>query len=140
MALTTRKNITDQIIVAMGQIRDLVTVDNRPNADDDPYSVDECPALNIKEGDDYITPTVSNDEHELKVSFEIHTSSRVTSDAIENLLGDIAAKIYDTDTWGGYADGTAIESYVISNRQTGDVITAGFMEIIIRYTTDKGKI
>ena len=140
MALTTRKDILDDMAYRMGQIVSLTTVTRWRDTDAEPYEPEECPALNIKYRDATINHNISNDEHSLPMSLEIHTTSRITSDDAENLLGDVAAMVETHDTWGGHADGSNIESHGIDTTQTGDTITAATLEITVTYTTDKGKI
>jgi hypothetical protein len=140
MAVTTRKDIADEIIYQMGQITALETVTSWRDTETEPYEPAECPALNIKCSSGTITHNVSDDEHELKVSLEVYTTSRITSDAIESLLGDIAAKVSANDNWGGHADGSNIENHDIDINQTGDVIASATLNISVHYTTAKGKI
>lgn len=137
---TTRKNILDQMLTAFGQITAVETVARWRDTDADPFDRTECPALNIKDEKAIITNENSYDTHELKVTLELHTTSRITADAVESLLGDIASKIATGDIWGGYADGTNLESHEIDIKQTGDIITAATLSIIVLYTTVKGAI
>jgi hypothetical protein len=140
MAITVRKEIADQMEYLLAQISGLVTVTLRRDTDAEPYDPSECPALNIKPGDGTITHNVSNDEHALKVSLELHTTSRTDSDDVESLLGDVTEKIAANETWGTCADGTNIEHHGVDTNQIGDVIASGTLEITVNYTTEKGKI
>jgi hypothetical protein len=140
MAATTRKDITDDLLYRMGLISALETVTFWRDTDSEPYEPSECPALNIKSTNAIITHNVSDDEHELKVLLELHTTSRIAVSDVESILGDIAAQVETNNTWGGHADGTNIENHEIDINQTGDVITAATLNIIVNYTTAKGKI
>ncbi|MDD2365168.1 MAG: hypothetical protein PHN84_03295 [Desulfuromonadaceae bacterium] len=140
MALTKRKDILDDIVYRLGQISAITTVAKWRDTDAEPFDSSECPAINIKNRDADITHNVSDDEHALPISLEIHTTSRITADDAESLLGDVAGQVESNSTWGGHADGTTVESHGIDTTQTGDTITAAALEIIVHYTTDKGKI
>lgn len=141
MALTARKEIKDNIVYLLGQITSVVTVtDSSRDLDAEPFAPEECPALVVTLGKGQVSHEVSYDEHALPVTLEIHTTSRISADEIESMLGDVAAKIAANETWGGNADGTNIESHETDINQTGDVITSGTLEITVNYTTDKGKI
>jgi hypothetical protein len=140
MALTVRKEIADQMEYLLAQISGLETVSLRRDTDAEPYDPSECPALNIKPGDGAITHKACNDEHALKVTLELHTTSRIAYSDVESLLGDIAEKVTANETWGGCADGTDSENHGVDTDQTGDVIASGTLEIIVHYTTEKGRI
>jgi hypothetical protein len=141
MVITVRKNIKDNIVYCMGQVTSLVTViDTTRDLDSEPFAPEECPALVVKLGKGQINHEVSYDEHSLSIRFELHTTSRITADEIESLLGDAAAKIAANDTWNGTADGTSIDSHETDIDQVGDTITSGTLESTVNYTTDKGKI
>ena len=137
---TTRKNILDDMYTYLDQITTITTVSRWRDTDADPFDPSECAALNIKDRRAEIIHNISDDEHALSVSLEIHTTSHITADAAESLLGDVAAKVEANSSWGGHADGTNIENHHIDISQTGDVITAATLEITIYYPTDKGKI
>lgn len=137
---TTRGDIMGHMVTLLDQITTITTVSRWRDTDSEPFESYECPALNIKDGPGQISHNVSDDEHEMKVALELHTTSRITADAAESLLGDIAAKVAANDTWAGHADGTDIEGHDININQTGDVITAAGLDITVKYTTDKGKI
>jgi hypothetical protein len=137
---TTRKDILGHMTTLLDEITGITTVARWRDTDADPFDPSECPALNIKDGRGTISHDVSYDLHELKVSLELHTTSRITADAVERLLGDLAAKVVANETWSGHADGTDIENHELDINQTGDTITAGTLDIIVHYTTDKGKI
>lgn len=140
MALTTRKDIMDVMIYRLEQIQSIITATRR-DIDAEPFDAEECPALHIStSGKARITHNVSDDEHELPVTLTLHTTTRITVDTIEDLLGDISACVSANDTWGGKADGTNIESHEIDTNQSGDIIQSAALEITINYTTDKGKI
>jgi hypothetical protein len=140
MALTTRKEILDDMIYRLEQLQGIFTVTRR-DLEAEPFDPEECPALNIiTSAKATITHYVSDDQHELPVTLTLHTTSRINVETIENLLGDIAACVVDNDTWNGHADGTNIESHGIDINQTGDVIESASLDIIVNYTTDKGKI
>jgi len=140
MALTTRKDIINQMIYILEQLDYIITVTRWRDTDAEPFDPEECPALNIKDGNAPITHNVSNDEHALSVTLDIHSTSRVSADEIESLLGDLAEKITANDTWGGYSDGSSIDSHNINITHTGDIITSGTLEITVIYTTDRGKL
>jgi hypothetical protein len=147
MAFTARKTILDGLEYRLGMIRinngyqtDMVTAVRQRDLDNEPFAPEECPAINIKDGDAKITHNISNDEHDFPVSLEIHTTSRVTTDEVESMIADVARCLDMNDTWAGAADGTAINSHGVSIVQDGDTITAATIDITINYTTDKGKI
>ena len=140
MAFTVRKDIMDNMIYQLEQIASLVTVTRWRDTEAEPYDPSECPALNIKDRDASIIHNISDDQHELKLTLEVHTTSRISADYIESLLGDVAAKISANDTWGGHADGSNLEGHEIDINQTGDIITAATLDIIVNYTTAKGGI
>lgn len=147
MAFTKRKDILDDMLYRLGTIRfangyesDITTVARQRDTGADPFSPDELPALNIRDGRAGITHNISEDEHTLPVTIEVHTSSRISTVEAENLLADLARCIELNNDWNGYADGTGNESHEIDISQTGDTITAVQMDITINYTTDRGKI
>jgi hypothetical protein len=140
MAVTTRKDILDNMIYRLGQIWRITTVCRR-DIDAEPFDPEECPALNIETAEKAkITHNVSDDEHELPITITLHTTTRITVDTIEELLGDVSATIVTNDTWGGHADGTNIESHGVDTNQSGDVIQSATLDITVNYTTAKGKI
>ncbi|OHD24195.1 MAG: hypothetical protein A2Y38_24905 [Spirochaetes bacterium GWB1_59_5] len=147
MALTKRKDILDQLLYRLGQIRlgsiygtDLLTVARQRDTGAEPFSPEECWAANVRDGQATVQHNVSDDEHALPVSIELHASSRVTLAEAETALADLVHCIDTYNNWGGYADGTNLESHEIDIIQTGDIITAVLVDITINYTTDKGKI
>jgi hypothetical protein len=147
MAFTKRKNILDELVYRLGQIKpgngyqtDVVTVERRRDTDADPFDPSECWAVNIRDHEAKIDHTISNDEHHLPVTLEIVTTSRVNVDEVESMIADCARCIDLNDTWAGYADGTDIESHGVTEKQDGDTIISATLDITIHYTTDKGKI
>lgn len=147
MAFTTRKNILDDLVYRLGMIRvpngytsNVTTVTRQRDTETESYEAEELPALNVRDQRASVDHMISDDEHQLPVTIEMHTTSRITTEDGENLLGDIAKCIEANSTWNGYADGTTIESHELDITQTGDVIQAGTVDIQIHYTTDKGAI
>lgn len=147
MALTKRKDILDQLLHRLGTIRtsggytsDINTVERQRNTESNPFAPEECWAANIRDGRAEVEHDVSDDQHRLPVTIELHASDRVTLAEAENALADVISVINAYDTWGGYADGTDLDSHEIDITQTGDIITAVLIEITIHYTTDKGRI
>ena len=147
MAITKRKDILDQLRYRLEQIRttngagtDILTVARQRDTEADPFSPDECWAVNIRDGKASVDHNISSDDHILPVTIELHATSRITLPDAETALADIINCIDEYGTWGGYADGTDVESHEIDITQTGDIITAATIEILIYYTTDKGKI
>lgn len=147
MAFTTRKNILDDLVYRLGIIRtpngytsNVTAVTRQRDLDAEPYEASELPALNVRDQRATVEHMISDDEHMLPVTIEMHTSSRITVGDAENLLGDIAKCIEANESWNGYADGTTIESHELDITQTGDVIMAGTVDIQIHYTTNKGAI
>jgi hypothetical protein len=146
MALTKRKDIIDQLIYSMGQVRiangasaDLVTVERHRDVEAEPFEDDQVPALNVLDGNCPVTHQVSYDEHALDVKLQLYTTSRITAAQIDELMGDLLARIALDPTWGGHADGTAVESHRIDLSQDGDTINSATIDIVINYTTDPGK-
>lgn len=147
MAVTKRKDILDQLLYRLAAIRvtngynsDILTVDRQRDMIGDPYSPEECWAVNVRDGKAEITHNCSDDEHRFPVSIELHASSRITLAAAESALADVIDCIDQHNTLAGYADGIDVESHEIDLGLTGDVITAVMIEILIHYTTDKGRI
>jgi hypothetical protein len=147
MAFTARKNILDDLEYRLGMVKiangytsNINLVDRQRDTDAEPFSITELPAFNVRDQKAEIVHNISDDEHTLPVTIEMHTSSRITAAEAENLLADVARCVNLNSNWNGYADGTTIESHEIDITQTGDVITAGTVDILIHYTTDKGAI
>ena len=151
MALTARKEIIGNLQYWLGTINQangyqtagFATVARHRDTAVEPFAPEEVPAVNIIDSLADITHNVSDDIHDLSVSIEIHTTSRITADQAEEMLGDVVRCIdlngMDS-AWGGHADGTTIESHNIDVAQTGDTIYSGNLVITIHYTTEKGKI
>jgi hypothetical protein len=141
MAVTKRKDIVNEQLYRFGLISGINTVTRWRDTDAEPFTLEECPALNIKDGKAQVNTDVSYDTHELAVTIELHTTSAITADEAEAILGDITECIEANDTWGNAkADGTNVESHDINIQQAGDTITAATLEITVKYTTDRGKI
>lgn len=147
MAFTKRKDILDNLVYQFGTIRkangyqtDLVTVERLRDVEANPFDVTELWAVNVRDGIAQIDHMVSDDEHRLPVALDIITSSEATVDEIENCIADVCRCIDLHNDWGGYADGTNIESHGIDRAQLGEILFAATVEITINYTTDKGKI
>lgn len=147
MAATKRKDILDQLLAKLAAIRttagygsNILTAVRQRDTDSEPFDPSECWAANIRDGKAEITHNCSDDEHRLPVTIELHATSRVTVAAAETALEDVTSCIDTYNTLAGYADGVDVESHEIDISQTGDVITAVTVEILIHYTTDKGKI
>lgn len=147
MAFTKRKSILDDLVYRLGGVRtangyasNVMTASRQRDLEAEPYLPEELPAYNVKDQRAETDHMISDDEHALPVTIEMHTSSRITTEEAENLLADVVRCINLNNTWNGYADGTTIESHEIDITQTGDVITAGTVDIRIHYTTEKGAI
>jgi hypothetical protein len=147
MAFTTRKNILDDLVYRLGMVRPangyqttIKTVTRQRDIGAEPYAPSELPAFNVRDQKADVTHVISQDEHKLPVTIEMHTTSQITTAEAENLLADVARCIDLNDIWNGYADGTNIESHEIDITQTGDIIQAGTVDILINYTTAKGAI
>lgn len=140
MAITTRKDIIDDMRYRLEQIPEIATVTRWRDTDAEPFAPEECPALNIKDGTGSIEHDTSYDVHTLPISLDLHTTSAVNADEVESLLGDLAETASLNETWGGHAEGTNIERHDINIHQTGDVITSGSLDISVEYTTEKGRI
>jgi len=144
---TKRKDILDQLLAKLSAIRtnsgygsNILTAVRQRDTDVEPFDSSECWAANVKDGKADITHNCSDDEHNLPVTIELHATSRVTVAAAEVALADVASCLDTYNTMSGYADGIDVESHEIDITQTGDIITAVTVEIMIHYTTDKGKI
>lgn len=146
MAITKRKDIINDLLYRMGLIRkiqgydtDIYTVARHRDTAEEPFNLDEVPALNVVDGKGAITHLVSDDEHALDVRLSVVTSSRVSASEVDDIIGDVLKCIEANSTWGGHADGTRAESHTIDLSQGGDTITSGIIDIVIDYTTEKGK-
>jgi len=147
MAITRRKDILDDMLYRLGLIKTangysvtIVTVARQRDTEVEPFLPEECPALNLRDGKAQTLHNISDDEHQLPVSVDIHTTSDVTADDATEILGDVVKCVNLNDTWNGHADGTAIEGHGVDISQTADTIQAGELDITVNYTTDKGKI
>jgi hypothetical protein len=147
VALTTRKNILDTLLAKLLLVRTtngynstINAVDRQRDTESDPFSPSECWAANVRDGRVEVEHDVSDDQHRLPVTIELHGTSRITLSAAEQALADVVDVILDNDSWGGYADGTTLESHEVDISQTGDVITAVQVDITIHYTTERGKV
>lgn len=147
MAITKRKDILDQIVYLLGQIReangystDINSAARQRDTENDPFAPEECWAANVLDGRAETEHLLCYEEHRLPVTIELHATSRVTVADAETALADLVACVEANDTWGGHADGTDINSHEVNILQVGDTITAVIVELVIRYTTDKGKI
>lgn len=145
--MTQRKDILDALQArlaliqpANGYASTVVTVARQRDTEADPFAAEELPAINIRDQRAGVLHNVSDDEHTLPVTLDILTTGQIFAADAELLLGDVIACLASHDQWGGYADGTTIESHEIDISQTGDIITAGTIDIIIHYTTEKGQI
>lgn len=147
MAFTTRKNILDDLVYRLGMIlpangyqSTIQTVSRQRDTDAEPYSTAELPALNVRDQQAGVTNHLNKSEHLLPVTIEIHTTSRITTAQAEDLLADVARCCSLNRTWSGKAINTTLESHEIDIAQTGDVITAGTVDIQIRYLTPLGEL
>ena len=148
MALTKRKDIINELIYRMGQIQvtkadgvstGLLTVVRHRDEGEEPFDLQEVPALNVKDGKCPVTHQCSYDEHALDVRLELVTCQRASVDDIDDLVAAVIQCADDNDSWGIHADGTNLEAHDIDLSQTGDTITSAKIDIVINYTTDKGK-
>ena len=144
---TTRKNILDQILYRLGRIRaangystDINAAVRQRDTDSDPFAPEECWAANVRDERAEVDHLLCYEDHRLPVTIELHATSRITLEDAETALADLVACVDQYVTWGGFADGTDINSHEVNILQAGDTITAVVVDLIIHYTTDKGKI
>lgn len=141
MALTTRQDILGEIVYRMGLATAITTVTSRRDVINNPYSSDECPAVNVMLGTDSVDELLSQDEHHLPIKLELYVSSESGSDTAEDLFSAIASVVESNPTWGGHADGSGSPQVDASEIfEIGDLISTGTIGFVCHYTTDKGKI
>jgi hypothetical protein len=112
----------------------------RRDLENEPFTHDECPAVNITVGEYQPDELVSYDEHHMPVTLELFLSSRSgAGDSVDALLVLLAAAIVANGTWGGYADGTGSAAINTDNQyELGDVISKATLSFTVHFTTDKG--
>jgi hypothetical protein len=107
----------------------------------EPFSTDEVPAVNFKDGSAKVTHQVSLDEHELELSVDIITVPGVSAETVESLLDAVDGAIMSDEYCGNLADGTNIESHDIDTiADMADTIKAGQLKATVNYTTEKGQL
>lgn len=141
MALTKRMDVLGDVVCRFGLAPGIVTAESRRDTGNNPFTADECPAVNVTIGNDTVDENCSQDDHHLQYKAELFTSSETGEVTVEDLFPALTDTILANDTWGGYADGTGSPTVDTSDTyEVGDIISNGTISFVVHYTTDKGKI
>lgn len=139
--MSRRGEIVSEIVARMAALGRFVTVVRWRDSSAEPFSVEECPALNVMDGNAAVTHQVSIDEHALEVKFDVVRAQGVPAADVEDDLSAVAASIMTDEYWSGLADGTNIESHDIdTSAEKADSVTCGQLKSTVNYTTPKGEL
>ncbi len=135
--------VREQIVNAIANRFRQITVANGYNTDvgnsvyvwnDSPFSVDELPALNIRdESSDIEDLTNSTERVRLTVRVDIVVSNSDPIPTIRAILQDIRKAVAVDETWGGLALYTAMVGDEIDSVSAEDVIASAFMKFYVVY-------
>jgi hypothetical protein len=118
------------------------TVERWRDTGAEPFTLAECPALNIKDGSCSVKHQVSEDEHALDVKYDIVTLPGTPAAQVDQLMDALVGDIESDDgTWGDRADGSNLESHEVDTTSEGaDPVVSAQLKYTVNYTTAKGQL